>query len=501
MSTFTAQSRVLLAESSSPGALLGAVQALQREFARVTGVHDLSEEPADGAATALSTGTAIAPRDAARCLVDFARTRTFLLGAREAIGEAQRRFPGQRIEVLYAGCGPWATLALPLCTVFDAGQVGLRLLDIHSRSLEAVRALVEHLGLQEWVLEYVQADATTVRLDRAPHVVLAETMQRALSKEPQLALTANLAPQLLPGGIFLPEHVRVEICAAEVEAESGVGPASEQIEAEGRERVRLGRLMDLAAPRASSILATARDGMLPVEKFFVPALDDDRVWHAMLLTEVAVFGDRVLGDYDSGVTYPVVLHDVGVLRGGEAIEVRYRLGNQPGFDARIARPPRIREARDADRIAILALNLESEHLLSPMDGHRLAELRGYSALQRVVELDGQVVGFLLALPAGTAYDSPNYRWFDAAREGFLYVDRIVISEEYRGRGLASALYDDLFAFARTEGVAEIACEFNVDPPNAASRVFHASYGFAEVGTQTLADGRVVSMQVATLRSR
>jgi predicted GNAT superfamily acetyltransferase len=499
MSLLGEATRTILNPDSFPGELLGAARDLQREFAQLTGVHDTSDNPEDRTATTLDGGTAISPQDAARCILDFARTTVFLRGIREAIGEARTRFGNSKIEVLYAGCGPYASLALPLFTVTESSDVGFTLLDIHERSLDAARSLIEHYGLSSHVTQYLCADATKVKLQRRPHIIVAETTQRGLSKEPQLALTANLVPQLVNGGILIPERIRVDLCAADVDAEFGAGPAIEGAAGETRARVALVTLLDLSRASVGAIMSSAKGSSLPSIRVTVPELPADHEWSAVLRTEITVFNGQVLGDYDSGLTYPVILHDLGLLRGGEELELEYQLWGNPGFTARLRTPPIIRAATPDDALSILALNLESEHFLSPLNGERLKHLDVQSSYHRVIEIDGQVVAFLLALREGADYDSPNYRWFDESRRQFIYVDRVVVSERHRGQRLASALYDDLFAFARAEDIHEVTCEFNVNPPNAASRAFHASYGFAEVGTQTLDAGRTVSLQIATLR--
>lgn len=57
------------------------------------------------------------------------------------------------------------------------------------------------------------------------------------------------------------------------------------------------------------------------------------------------------------------------------------------------------------------------------------------------------------------------------------------------------LYDDIIAFAATRGVAQLTCEFDLEPPNPGSAKFHARYGFREVGRQWLSGGRKqVSLQ-------
>src|SRR5205807_10101923 len=102
----------------------------------------------------------------------------------------------------------------------------------------------------------------------------------------------------------------------------------------------------------------------------------------------------------------------------------------------------IRDARNADFPAIVALNAESERFLSPMSATRLNQLHAWAAYHSVVEVEGQVAAFLLAFREGAGYDSPNYRWFSARYASFVYIDRVVVAGVHRGKGFASALYDD-----------------------------------------------------------
>ena len=153
-------------------------------------------------------------------------------------------------------------------------------------------------------------------------------------------------------------------------------------------------------------------------------------------------------------------------------------------------PLRIRDAREEDFAAILRLNEEWVRFTSPLDEASLARLHAQAARHRVAEVGGEVVAFLLALREGTDYDSPNYLWFmERGGEPFLYVDRVIVDGAAQGTGVAGALYDELFAFARKSGVARVVCELDVEPPNEASRRFRDAVGFAEVGRQWVAGGK------------
>ena len=115
----------------------------------------------------------------------------------------------------------------------------------------------------------------------------------------------------------------------------------------------------------------------------------------------------------------------------------------------------------------------------------------------MLEEDGHVVAFLLALREGAAYDSVNYRWFSARYARFLYIDRVVVSQQLQASGAGSALYRNAFAHAAATEVPWLTCEFDVEPPNPVSERFHAKFAFREVGRQTVQNGKkVVSLQAA-----
>jgi predicted GNAT superfamily acetyltransferase len=159
----------------------------------------------------------------------------------------------------------------------------------------------------------------------------------------------------------------------------------------------------------------------------------------------------------------------------------------------------IRDAECSDFAAILALNEESVHFLSPLGADSLERLQRSAAYHKVVDVDGEIAAFLLAFREGAAYESPNYLWFAARYPRFLYIDRIVVAPAHRGAGFGAKLYDDIAAFAARSSAPWLACEFDIDPPNPASMRFHERMGFHEVGTQTIGGGRKrVSLQAKAI---
>jgi predicted GNAT superfamily acetyltransferase len=137
---------------------------------------------------------------------------------------------------------------------------------------------------------------------------------------------------------------------------------------------------------------------------------------------------------------------------------------------------------------ILALNNAHAQELSLLDAAKLSAMIG-NAFHAVRA--GDADAFMIAFDQDGDYDSPNFLWFRERYQRFVYVDRIVVDPAARGRGLARALYANLFERARVAGHVRVVCEVNAEPPNPASDAFHAAMGFAEVGSATLGGGKQV----------
>lgn len=326
-----------LLSSNHFGELREAAIKLHSLFSDAAGMNDEAIRRADSPDVFLPSGKAISPAQAAMCVLDFARTAKFLRGINGALLELQKRFPGERLEILYAGCGPFATLAVPLAARFDAGEIQFTLLDVHEDSLESARRIFRFFGLADYAGDFIRSDAATYVHPIAPHLIITETMQRALEKEPQVAVTLNLAPQLRRNGIFIPERITVDGYLYEPQKEFLILPAEsnesafDNLESE-RVRIHLGRIFEVTAGKSFEI---SENNHLPTVAVDIPQAADENL-KLMLSTRVEIFDAVALEEYESAITYPLPLSDVDWTQGANQIEFTYMLGGNLGFQYRCA---------------------------------------------------------------------------------------------------------------------------------------------------------------------
>lgn len=153
----------------------------------------------------------------------------------------------------------------------------------------------------------------------------------------------------------------------------------------------------------------------------------------------------------------------------------------------------IRPAQEPDYPAILALNNEADPRVFQLTRETLAILIGQATLTWVAMIDEVVAGYLIGLACTATYDGEEFAWFRTKGEGFLYVDQVVVSADYRGKGIGTALYASLEAWARRHGWTSIACEVHLAPPNPESYAFHRRRGFVELDRLDTSDGRRVAL--------
>jgi predicted GNAT superfamily acetyltransferase len=161
--------------------------------------------------------------------------------------------------------------------------------------------------------------------------------------------------------------------------------------------------------------------------------------------------------------------------------------------------PTLRPLTPADAPIVLAINEASVHHLAPLDEDEYRWFLDAAALAWGAEVDGELAGFVFVLEPGAAYASRNYAWFSEHYDAFVYLDRVAIDVRARRRGVGTVIYDAVEAHAATLGV-PLLLEVNIDPPNHPSLAFHASRGFAEVGTLAHDEGTKV-VRLLELRPR
>lgn len=156
----------------------------------------------------------------------------------------------------------------------------------------------------------------------------------------------------------------------------------------------------------------------------------------------------------------------------------------------------IRNAIKSDYCEILKLNQKDVEMLSPLDEDLLSKMDELSEIFNVMEYNSKIAAFILAFKNGCDYWSDNYRWFLDRYSNFIYVDRIVIDEDYRKRGLAQRLYEYIFDYACENSIDLVCAEIDIEPDfNLPSIRFHKKMGFEEVGTRISRQDVTVSLQI------
>ena len=140
----------------------------------------------------------------------------------------------------------------------------------------------------------------------------------------------------------------------------------------------------------------------------------------------------------------------------------------------------IRRLEPEDVAAAWQINEQGLPGTGQVSHEEMADLMSLSELSiGAFEGDG-MLGFVLCLTPCTRYASLNYAWFNQRYQEFLYVDRIAVAIEQRGRGIGTLLYERVIEHAESLRF-PVTAEVNLTPPNPGSIRFHERHSFAEIG--------------------
>ncbi|MFD0763348.1 hypothetical protein ACFQZI_00690 [Mucilaginibacter lutimaris] len=307
--------QTIINEPGNLGGIYKVVHELHAVYAELSGVSAGNITDDD---IMLPSGKAVSTIKAAHCLLEFQRTAVFVRGIYKAILQLKADFPSQIIHVLYAGCGPYATLLTPIAALFGPSEVNFTFLDINQVSLDAVKMMYDRLNIGEYIKACICTDATTYKIptDTTVHLAVSETMLNALMKEPQVAVMQNIIPQLPPKALFVPAKITISAQLLNAkEEEKGFTTAGYL-----PQRILLGEVYTIsmqhyATPRAAT--------------FRIP--DELNGFKDVFLhTRIQTYADEVLTDYECSLTNPKKIAGAKSMEGRQ-LTFNYLSGETPGF--------------------------------------------------------------------------------------------------------------------------------------------------------------------------
>lgn len=337
---------VILDENSSQQSMHAALDDFAALCSQETNIQPNPTFSAWAEDTFLEQGLAINPQAAAFCIKDYQRSIIFIRAVYAAINDTLCAKKSRPINILYAGCGPFATLLLPILGKFKEDEIKLCqfnffLLDIHQASLDSVALLLNFFNLSDNSINLVQADACTYQHPNLLNLIIAETMQKSLEQEPQFAVTANLAPQLTNDGIFIPEKIVVSLCLARLENERSLIEENAKIDnaaaLEAALRIPLGTVLTLQ-PRLSAfqlklakIHPKTNKLALNDIQINIPNAPNLKNLDTLFLTYIQAYKSHELNDYDSELTLPLKCQTLTDLKPHTYFNISYQLGTYPEF--------------------------------------------------------------------------------------------------------------------------------------------------------------------------
>lgn len=398
-------------------------------------------------------GRAISPFEAAHCTKEFMRTKAFIKGIYFAIRDLKKETKNEPIRILYAGTGPFATLMLPMTSLYSKDEIQFTLIEINNQSVNCLEKVINHFGIDDYIDEIILTDATSYTLTDSGrhHILLTETMQQALRNEPQVSIALNLVPQIRKDGIIIPENIIINL---------GVINSKKDFKRKMGELVseyyiELGNILEFNKAKIDKILSEEKDifetryfdcNNIEISKSIKPCHDQMN-----LMTRIEVYNGIFLNYNDCSLNLPWrIKKGLDDIENVEKFEFKYRFENTPQlvWNKKIKNEFELKSIDIETEIELFEVFKECRSDLSWVTGFSETEKNQYLKTQFELEKTQFV----------TFYPKAEYYMVikDNKCIGRLYIDygendirilEIGLIEKYRNRGIGRSIIKNIIAKA------------------------------------------------------
>jgi len=309
---------ILYKEKVYPGEMQATAISIAKLLSCVSGVsieQDLNQSPSIDT----TEGIAISPVQAAKCMEEVQRSRRFLLGVQQAIKDKLEH--QQKVNLLYVGTGPYGSIVLPVLSQFSSQQLQVTLLDIHQENVDAVKRVVDWLAVGDYIKALIHHDALKWQPEFGEtfDIIVSETMNNFLLREPQVPIFIHLQQFLKTDGCLIPEKITIE---------AGYCPSSSKAQSEFDEYCPIANIIEFDVSLAKQLYQKGTKKWL--NQFTFPDISGF-LHNFEFRTYIQVYQSFKLEFGDSSLNLPVKHINKSLVK-GDIIQCEYNWQNTPKWE-------------------------------------------------------------------------------------------------------------------------------------------------------------------------
>lgn len=285
----------------------------------------------DDISSRASSGLCISPANAANCIKGYRRTLAYWRALQLALENYSLEQP---ITLVYPGCGPLATLVLPILFAVYPHKMNITFIDYHQSALEHLQQQILATNNVQIECRFICADATKWQPDSDIDILILECMLKGLDDEGHVGIVNHFSPFLKPNASLIPEEIEVKAAWVNMPAESVYC----QREYDDDKLPDAEQLKQFRMP-ICDVFKLDRNTYQKVNNNQIPCLDlvwidkPSSTYHFALTMRLKLLNNTWLEEYADGITMPffpelIQSNDREIV---SSLSGYYQLGENPGF--------------------------------------------------------------------------------------------------------------------------------------------------------------------------